>query len=304
MKYNMVLIDQEYQKKIEEYYLKYYKDKLELRFDLEDSENILIADNENEKADLYLGRVNDTFKKEISKYQNMDDFFGFLICLTEEDFKIKKGFKVISLLNAVSSAGATTLGLNLSDILSRKGKTMYLSLEKNPSLYFYLEQKINISINDFIFYMNQEPSVIEKKLLNITENLLIIDQSDHFEDIKDIDCTLIRKIIKIAEKTGFNYLVIDFDNLYDLFQEIKSEKYILINHSINNYSRLYFHIKNLDTIKLIINNRDRDLYINESLLRVIDKFYYIDKDYECFKDDKKWKSKIIQTQLEMILKDS
>ncbi len=305
MKYNIISKDHEYLQKLEEFYKKYYKNKIDIIFNQDIEEGrYLISSKNDEEADLYFGMENDIIAKKINKYQKADDFFEFLISLEDVDFKNKKGFKVISLLNGVTSAGSTTIGLNLADLLSKKGRTIYLSFEKNPSLYFYLEKKINISLNDFIFYINQDRSVIENKLLNLESNLVVIDQSEIFDDIKNIEIDMINKILELIRHTGFNYLILDFDTLYDQFKSFEGEKYIIINHSLNNYSRLFFHKDYINNgMALIVNNRDREMYINESMLRIVDKFYYIDRDYECYKDDKKWKSTIIQTQLTEILKN-
>ncbi len=311
MYFNVVSKDEMYIESLKSYYDKFYKDELVCLFN-EDVDDYKIV-CESDKKNLYinpiiLGKENNILKNEIAKFQSADSFFDFL--KNYETQKVNSNNKKIyGFINGVSNSGSSILSLNLMDMLSSSSKVFYISLEENNSIENYIEDVSDINISDIVFFLNDNEEIIRAKLnelYNKNINYVVLGKYRYIEDYYELSEKSISKFIKILNEVGFNNIIIDFGSNYRLFKKIDVDiRFVIIKHSINDYKRVknvYDYFYDLDNLELIVNMRKSDKYINEGLLRVSDKFHYIDMDYNISKESKRWQSEQIQSQIKNLLK--
>lgn len=314
MKFLIESEDQYYIENLERYYKKHYKSELDLKFNEEVSESyILITSKEYaskhclEKS-FTLSDKNQVMTREINQFQSARAFMNYLLSLREEDLQDEVTFQTFAFSNVVSSAGATTLSLNLAKKLSQKGQTIWLSLEEPPSTMFYTDQKSGLSMIDIMYYMKDEGSLKERlsSWLDSKETLHIVDQVEVYKDLSTVDSSFIDKMTDLFSKMAVSYVVIDFGNKVDLLlRSCITEKIMVLNHKLNHFYRLPCVLNTLkvkEQIYFAINKRQENIYLNEAYLRVVDSFFYIDFDNNLYEEERGWQSELIMGQLTKHLK--
>lgn len=315
MNYLVLSEDLIYIEALEKYYKKHYKSELELLFNDSDVTDYPIicskkyAKENNVEYCLCLSNQNQIVTKEINQYQSGRSFMNFLLSLREEDFDDKTLFQTFAFINGISTAGCTTLSLNLANKLSMKGKTIWFSLEEPPSTMYYIDNISGLSMMDIIFYLKQDKEVLINRIKQWSENnnhLHIVDQAEFYRDLSLINTDFINHLLEILQEAGFSYVVIDFGRKEALFKVVSMyKKIMIIKQDLNHYYRLSGV---LDTLKLqsnmvyLINQRRSNKYLNEAYLRILPEFSYIDFDNQLSLGERLWKSEMIVGQLTKNLK--
>lgn len=315
MKYLILSEDLEYIEALESYYKKHYMSEIEILFNDFDvvGYNIICSKEYAVTYDieycLSYSNKNQIVSKEINQYQSGRNFMNFLLSIRKEDFSETNGFQTFGLMNAVSTAGTTTLSLNLAKALSQRGKTIWFSLEQPPSTMYYLDQKSGISMLDILFYLKQDTSILKDRIsewMLDQQHFCFIDQAEVYEELNQMDINLLNKLIDILKQSGFSNIVIDFGRMEKLFKEASlSKKVMLIKQDLNHYYRLDTVLQSYqsnETIEFLINQRLTNIYLNEAYLRMISQFSYIDMDESLNQGDRRWLSEMIQGQLMKNLK--
>ena len=315
MKYLILSEDLEYIEALESYYKKHYKSEIEILFNDFDivGYNIICSKEYAATYDieccLSFSNKNQIISKEINQYQSGRNLMNFLLSIRNEDFSETNVFRTFGFMNAVSTAGTTTLSLNLAKALSHRGKTIWFSLEQPPSTMYYLDQKSGISMLDILFYLKQDMSILEDRILKWMtdqQHFYFIDQAEVYEELDQMDINLLNKLIDILKQSGFSSIVIDFGRMGKLFKEASlNKKVMLIKQDLNHYYRLGTVLqsyKSNETIEFLINQRLTNIYLNEAYLRMIPQFSYIDMDESLNQGDRRWLSEMIQGQLMKNLK--
>ncbi|MBI9014834.1 MAG: hypothetical protein JEZ08_21575 [Clostridiales bacterium] len=315
MKYLILSEDLDYIEALESYYKKHYKSEIDILFNDFDvvGYNIICTKEYAATYDieccLSFSNKNQIISKEINQYQSGRNFMNFLLSIRNEDFSDTNVFRTFGFMNAVSTAGTTTLSLNLAKALSHKGKTIWFSLEQPPSTMYYLDQKSGISMLDILFYLKQDMSILEDRILKwVTDkqHFYFFDQTEVYEELDQLDINLLNKLLDILKQSGFSSIVIDFGRMEKLFKDARlGKKVMLIKQDLNHYYRLSTVLqsyKSNETIDFLINQRLTNIYLNEAYLRMISQFSYIDFDESLNQGDRKWISEMIQGQLMKHLK--
>lgn len=212
-----------------------------------------------------------------------------------EDFIQDIPFRTFAFVNALSGSGATTLALNLSDALSSRGKTLFLSLEKASSTMFYMDKKSGISLSDIFFYFSYDPKLLESKLNEWQmTGFYWFDPVEHQEDLKAIDGQLINQLMDFLKQADFSYVVLDLGNKPDCNDIFQADNDLFVmTYCHNHFYRVgsLVHEKNL-----CINKRRHDMYLNESYIRSAKSSFYVDLDFE-LEEERTWRSKAIQSAI-------
>jgi len=315
MKYLILSEDLEYIEALESYYKKHYKSEIDILFNEFNAVgyNIICS---KEYAETYgiecclsLGNQNQIVSKEINQYQSGRNFMNFLLSIKNDDLSETTVFHTFGLMNAISTAGTTTLSLNLAKALSHRGKTIWFSLEQPPSTMYYLDQKSGISMLDILFYLRHDLNILKERIskwVTDDQHFYFIDQTEVYEELNQLDISLLNDLIDILKQSGFSSIVIDFGRMDNLFKDVElSKKIMLIKQDLNHYYRLDTVLnsyKSNETIEFLINQRLSNVYLNEAYLRMITQFSYIDFDEKLNQGDRKWSSEMIQGQLMKNLK--
>ena len=311
MKFNILHEDTYYIDALKRYYNKHYKREVELIFNDDDLLNYTVITTQS-KLDsmglenaLILSDRNQIMTKEIKMYQSGQEFMTFLNAIREEDFIGDLPFRSFGFMNALSASGSTILSLNLAQELSSRGKTLWYSIEDTLCTMFYLDRKSGVSLSDILFYMKQDQDILKSRLLEWhLEGLYWFDQSDLLDDMHLLTIEDLKQLLILLKEVGFSNIVIDFGSNVEWFNKITIDyKSIVLLYNYNHFYRLSYKLQglNLDDYTFFINKRKHDTYLNESHLRIINTYHYIEYDYD-LTEDRRWQSKLIQSKLLKALK--
>lgn len=304
MKFNIKFEDEAYVNALKRYYKKHGNSDVELIFNQPNDIGVIICSQhyaEEHELNYYLilSDKNQVLTKEINQYQSGKDLLLFLASIHESDLKGMTPFKLYGFVNALSTAGATTLSLNLADYLSQKGKTLWFSLESAPSTLYYMDKKSGISLSDILFYLENDWGTLEKRLKEWTLNgLYWFDQVESLEDLEQITPEQLIRLIELLEYVGFSNVVMD------LGFQLKWQKHLIFHRFVlcmlydqSHFYRWPFKHKTMNTeaMDLFVNRRHSYGGINESALKMMDHYYYIDEDNDL--EERQWISKTMQSMI-------
>ncbi|MCH4887769.1 hypothetical protein EZV73_09300 [Acidaminobacter sp. JC074] len=301
MKFKIVSKDKMYVQALKRYYEKHYSDRLDLYFGDIEMDAVIICDQDmketyNENHVLTLCDKNQVMTHKIRKYQSGKDFMEFLTSIHEADLSGHSPFRVYGFSNVVSSAGSTSLSLNLAEYLSQKGRTLWFSLEHAPSSQYYLEKKSGLSLTDVLFYLHNDPDKLKNRLSEfMKDSFSTLDQVETIYDLKQVSLDSLRNFIDILEQVGFSSVVIDFGYKTAWLEELKIHKKIMcILQNLNHYYRFQFYYKHksTDDYCVFINRASSKGTAHENILKMVNHLYYLEEDQEVM--EKKWQSKMLQ----------
>lgn len=294
MKFNIISKDIHYIDALKSYYETHYQNALQIVFNESDTLNyVVISEEAIYDQGLTFSTTNKIMTKEIKKYQSAKAFFNFLKTIRMEDFTQDLPFRTFGFINALSRAGSTTLGLNLSEALSNRGRTLFLSLEMASSTMFYMDKRSGISLSDISFYLKNDRGLLVNKLKDWTmDSFYWFDPVEHDEDLNFFNACHIKDLIGIAKDAEFSNLVIDFGNQRDWMKsKIIEEEIIVLEYSYNHFYRIghLIHGKNI-----CVNKKRQDIYLNESYISTAQSHFNVDFDYG-LEEERQWRSKAIQS---------
>lgn len=303
MRFNIIYNDFEYVEAIKRYYQKHSSD-VELLFNEDDLSAITICSKthaENNELGYYLAfsSKNQVLTKEVNKYQSGRDFLMFLSSISESDIKGVAPFRIFGLANGITSSGATTLSLNLGDYLSRKGKTIWFSLEKSPSTMYYMNSRSGISFSDVLFYLENDYESLKSRIDEWhMEGLYWFDQVELMEDLEHSNVDTIKSLLRILEETGFSNVIIDLGFQINWREMLDFNAFIIcMNQDMGDYYRFAFKYKHYEfkDSYVFINKRQVERINNEAILKMMNNYYYIDEDDDL--EERAWISTTMQSTI-------
>lgn len=296
MRYSIIHSDEAYIKVLEAFYNKHYKDQIDIVFNKDEDNRILICETRINEACMVFSNRNQVMTKEVNQYQSGKDLMVFLMSINHEDLKGASKFKTYGFCNMASRSGSTSLSLNLADQLQQKGKTFWLSLEHLPSAMFYLERKSGLSLSDVIFYMENDIKILREKLSHDKDGFFWLDACENISDVSYINDEKLKALFEILDDLSYSNVIVDFGNNLRLMLESNTDKKIgCILYEMNHFYRLSSLNIAKDMI-MVINKRRENLYLNESMIKYLPNYTYIDYEHD-LEGDRKWSSKNLQQKL-------
>lgn len=292
MKYTIICEDESYKKALKGYLVSENFTIVEEHFE----DNVFISDKiiENCKCVL-LGNRNDLEQRIINRYQNMEDFLN---CLRQFEWQNHPSdHKIISVVNGFGNSGSTILALNMCKILSSANPTFVISLDRFQKCKYYLPQDRLFSLSDLIFNLKREnnsllsPNMTGFQYCNapaLTEDVLCVDQK------------LIRDMIEYLLRMGYQQIVIDLSNRWDLIDAYDVHQKFLVIPMMDGFLGLVESMPDKEDYHYIINQIDPNMYCNEINLTE-GTFTCIDYDAGLKKGSFKWQSPMMQESLSKIL---
>lgn len=141
------------------------------------------------------------------------------------------GAGVISLYSPVKRCGQTTFGITLSQLLSRKGRILYLNLEGYSGLERIFSDSYSKDISDFIYYVNQTseniPLIIQKFVYRLGEADMIppVLNPTNLQDITEEKWLYTLDILKNCGL--YDYIVLDIsDFVHGIFSILRESQVI------------------------------------------------------------------------------
>ncbi len=296
MEYILLFEDQEHLSAFEDYYKKYYRNKVDLKFSLyenyQKSQRITIGKKEKiEELNIYNKCI-------YLSENNLLDIYGSAKCFLEnlqtyiyEERIEDTGTKLIGFSGIHGNAGSTSLSFHFSNYLGKKRKTLFLTLEKVQSGKCILEQSAESSLSNLIFYLKQNSDNVSKKIdeiarFSIENQIYYLSDVEYLEDILTLDDNAILMLLDKLEDCSFGNIVIDFGNRFDLlFKSTIKDKFFVIEQDLSQYQQIesvnkYFQRENSDTeITLLINKRKESVYLDEEYLKNFTRYHYIPYDH-------------------------
>lgn len=233
-------------------------------------------------------------KSGISLYQDVNLIFEYLdnYTLNMELVSYKKN--VIGFAGVYGGVGTTTLSIHMASYLSKRtikeNKTILISLEEIPSGLCFLKQANTHSLSNLLFLVKNKTEKLSSKIEDICLfsdefGFYYFSDIQYLEDLMDFNINQIKELCEILTESNFTNIVFDFGTKISLLnQNILKEKFLVINQDLNQYKRLNavckYITKSEEEIKLIINKRKHDLFINESYLRFFDTWNYVYFDFK------------------------
>ncbi len=243
-------------------------------------------------SDIYLSSPKEFLNQDnlIYKFQNYKNIqkaiLGKLSDLEHLDLvKSKEGSRIISIYSPVNRCGKSLLALNLSKMLSKDKKVLFISFDN----YCYFENNSNIeklSLSDFIYnYFKFDFDISRiKKYINISGNLHFINGVEHPNDIYSLNEEEYYNLFKqISKKLDYDYFIVDLSFLAINLMRIIELSFKFVVPFID------------DSISLYKLNKFKDELKNEKVCKEIDdKIIYLEMNNE---KDIFEKAKIIKADL-------
>ena len=228
-------------------------------------------------------------KSGINLYQDANLIFEYLDNYTSDMEVISDKKNIIGFAGVYGGVGTTTLSIHMANYLSNRArkdnKTILISLEEIPSGLCFLKQSQTHSLSNLLFLVKNKTEKLDSKIEDIClfseeHGFYYFSDIQYLEDLMDFNINQIKELCEILAESNFTNIVFDFGTKIILLdQKILKEKFLVIKQDLNQYKRLNAVFKYInkseEKIKLIVNNRKHDLFINESYLRFFDTWDYI-----------------------------
>lgn len=242
-----------------------------------------------------LGNRNDLEQRIINRFQNME---AFVNCLRQFEWhNHPSDHKIVSVINGFGNSGSTILALNMCKVLSRSNPTFVISLDRFHKCKYYLPQDRLFSLSDLIFNLKRENNSLLSP--NMT-GFQYCNAPSLTEDVLCIDQKLVNDMIEYLLRMGYQQIVIDLSNRWDLIDAYDVHQKFLVLPMMEGSLGLIENMPDKENYHYIINQMDPNMYCNEINLTE-GTFTCIDYDAGLKKGSFKWQSLMMQESLSKIL---
>lgn len=153
-------------------------------------------------------------------YSRAEDFSG--IGIKGE----KRGCCVIGFYTPISRSGQTTLAVRMGEKLSRKGKSILLSLESYSSIGSMFPDETADDISDLLYYLDCENDrfcIYLEKIKKSRNGLDFVIPAKTSMQIKEVGFEKLKELIlHLSNEAGYEYILLDLKDYPDGFFDILS----------------------------------------------------------------------------------
>ncbi|MBO6240462.1 MAG: hypothetical protein J6O61_06415 [Butyrivibrio sp.] len=195
--------------------------------------NILVLDEEAGILREEENRFDDRNIIHTTKYQKAGKIVDTIIDFCAEKAESFEGLTVgisdnegtvIGLFSPVSKCGQTTLALKMGDVLSSSGKTIMLSFDSFSSLPQKLDAEADGTINDLMYYAEEDKNkfcIYLEKIKRSIGNIDVIPPAKIAMQIKEIDYDSLKMLLGLLiHDAGYKYVILDLTEYPNGFFDI------------------------------------------------------------------------------------
>lgn len=165
----------------------------------------------------------------IYKYQGVETIIHEIMSYLSESerlsavIKRKKTMKIIAFYSPVKRSLSTTMAIAMGQILGKKYKSLYISLESYSGLERLLERDFSKNITDLMYYIQSSGVNIGMHVAGIVENIEGVDilpPAKNQNDLVSVPFAKWKQMLQVIEsETDYEYVLIDLsDAIQGLFE--------------------------------------------------------------------------------------
>ncbi|MCR5404860.1 MAG: hypothetical protein K6E91_13730 [Butyrivibrio sp.] len=170
-------------------------------------------------------------------YKRAEDFSGIGIMGEKSDCSI------IGFYTPISRSGQTTLAVRMGEKLSRKGKSIVLSLESYSAIGSMFPDEAPDDITDLLYYLDCENDrfcIYLEKIKRTRNGLDFVVPAKTAMQIKEISYDRLKELIThLSEDAGYEYILLDLKDYPDGFYDILSMCDVVYTINRNNSADHY-----------------------------------------------------------------
>ena len=170
-------------------------------------------------------------------YRRAEDFSGIGIKGEKSDCS------VIGFYTPISRSGQTTLAVRMGEKLSRKGKSILLSLESYSAIGSMFPDEAPDDITDLLYYIdceNESFCIYLEKIKRTRNGLDLVVPAKTAMQIKEISYDRLKELIThLSHDAGYEYILLDLKDYPDGFYDILSMCDVVYTINRNNSADHY-----------------------------------------------------------------